>query len=593
MNSEISCRFELLNAQLQEVEKISAQILGFMGDQGVSDGVFLSQIELATTEAINNAIEHGCCGSDIKQVSVTVTLTASDALIEIADPSSFTGLSNEPSLPINMLAERGRGLFIIAQFTDKVVHENRNGRHVLRLQKSLPSGFSRTEMGYQNRTLSKMTEELGASYEMISALIGLSELLAEAKDKTDFLKMALHRVLELTGADAVYLRSGCDAGLVLEGFAGELSVNIPTLLPTGKSGIESSVFLTGKEITVQSDLSGSNESVLKAPLCKQCRASLGSALVENDPLTGAVQAAFVTPILYKTERRGILVLAQSSKNRPFFTAVQMQVARVAGEYLGIASSINELQEKRESEQRALRELEIAAGIQMSLMPLEFRLSEKLDAFGLCQPAHSAGGDYFDFISLDDGSVFVICADVMGKGLSAALFANMLRTNILAFSGKALDPGMLLTEVNARMFPDLSRLDIFITALCVWISRDAGTIHHSGAGHPAGILRQKMGAISTLQSRGLPLGVLKDAIYETRKMDFERDSSLVLFSDGISETRDQSGNFFGDEGILAVVESNPDLSAEFLVKGIVDAVDQFSGNAPLVDDRSILAVLRKA
>ena len=83
MNSEISCRFELLNAQLQEVEKISAQILGFMGDQGVSDGVFLSQIELATTEAINNAIEHGCCGSDIKQVSVTVTLTASDALIEI------------------------------------------------------------------------------------------------------------------------------------------------------------------------------------------------------------------------------------------------------------------------------------------------------------------------------------------------------------------------------------------------------------------------------------------------------------------------------------------------------------------------------
>jgi sigma-B regulation protein RsbU (phosphoserine phosphatase) len=144
-----------------------------------------------------------------------------------------------------------------------------------------------------------------------------------------------------------------------------------------------------------------------------------------------------------------------------------------------------------------------------------------------------------------------------------------------------------------MFPDLSRLDIFITAFCVWISRDAGTIHHSGAGHPAGILRPKMGAISTLQSRGLPLGVLKDAIYETRKMDFERESSLVLFSDGISETRDQSGNFFGDEGILAVVESNPDLSAEFLVKGIVDAVDQFSGNAPLVDDRSILAVLRKA
>lgn len=588
MKFEIRCSFEFSDAQLQEVEYILERILGFLRDQGLSDPDYLAQIELAATEGINNAIEHGCRGRGKKQVDVEVVIGASGVRLEIADPSVFVGLSNEPSLPANAMEERGRGLFIIAQIADRAFHEIRDGRHVLIIQKSLPAGFSPTETGNQNRTLSIMTEELGASYEMINALIGLSELLAEARDENEFRKMALNRVRELTGADAAYLRTGCGEGLALEGLVGELRTNIPSLLSMESEGIECGVFLTGKEITIQSHF-GSNDFPLTNDSGLNRMAVTGLGL--PDPLCCAVRAAFVTPILYKTERRGILVLAQTQQEQPFFTAVQMQVARVAGEYFGIASSINELQEKRQKEQRALRELEIAAGIQVSLMPRDFNLSEKLDAYGLCQPAHSAGGDYFDFVSLDDGAVFVICADVMGKGLSAALFANMLRTNILAFSGKAADPGMLLTEVNSRMFQDLSRLDIFITVFCVWISPDAETIHHAGAGHPAAIIRKSNGAISTLQSRGLPIGVLKDAIYETRRMDFEKKSALFLFSDGITETRDRLGNFFGEEGILSVLASVRDFSAEALVKDIVKAVDSFSANAPQVDDRSILAVIR--
>lgn len=588
MKFEIRCSFEFSDVKLQEVECISERILGFLRDQGLTDPEYLAQIELAATEAINNAIEHGCSGGTRKQVDVEVVIGSSGVRLEVADPSVFVGPSNEPSLPVNPMEERGRGLFIIEQVADRAFHEIRDGRHVLIIQKSLPAGFSRTETGIQNLTLSKMTEELGASYEVINALIGLSELLAEARDENEFRKMALDRVRELTGADAAYLRTGCGEGLVLEGQVGELRKNIPSLLSMESEGIECSVFLTGKEITIQSHF-GSNDSPLIDDSGIDRIAVTGLGL--PDPLCSAARAAFVTPILYKAERRGILVLAQTQREHPFFTAVQMQVARVAGEYFGIASSINELQEKRQKEQRALRELEIAAGIQVSLMPREFNLSEKLDAFGLCQPAHSAGGDYFDFIPLDDGAVFVICADVMGKGLSAALFANMLRTNVLAFSGKAADPGMLLTEVNARMFQDLSRLDIFITAFCVWISPDAETIHHAGAGHPAAIVRKSNGMISALQSRGLPIGVLKDAIYETRRMDFEKKSALVLFSDGITETRDRLGNFFGDEGILSVLASMPDFSAEALVKDIVRAVDSFSANAPQVDDRSILAVIR--
>ncbi len=135
--------------------------------------------------------------------------------------------------------------------------------------------------------------------------------------------------------------------------------------------------------------------------------------------------------------------------------------------------MSELQQRRDSEQRALRELEIAAEIQTALLPQDFRLNEHLDTFGTCQPALKAGGDYFDLISLPNGAAFVVIADVMGKGVSAALLANMLRTNIRAQLDLAEDPGRLLTVVNRVMAPDLVKLDMFITAACAWISPDGG------------------------------------------------------------------------------------------------------------------------
>ena len=112
---------------------------------------------------------------------------------------------------------------------------------------------------------------------------------------------------------------------------------------------------------------------------------------------------------------------------------------MVGEYLGVVSKMSELQQRRDSEQRALRELEIAADIQMSVMPQNFRLNEHLDTFGTCQPALKAGGDYFDLISLSSGASFVVIADVIGKGVSAALLANMLRNECPGAAGSRRRP----------------------------------------------------------------------------------------------------------------------------------------------------------
>ena len=567
MNLEVSCSMQIRDPQLADVEVISGHLLGFLRDHGVCDTRFLFELDLVVTEGLNNAIEHCCPGTPDPMVSLDASLSPDALVVAIGDPSSFPGWEGLASLPDNPLAEGGRGRFLIEQLTDNCSHEIRNGTHVLILKKSFNPQQWSYEPGSQESVLSAMTEEVGASYEMINALIGLGELLAGAGEVDKFLKLALDRVRELTGAGAAYVRMQRSTGLELEGSVGTLLGELRETIPSGMPCIEAKVFETGEEITVTSALSG------------------------DDPLAGIIQAAFIAPILYKSGRSGVLVLAQAQAGMPFFTAAQLQVARVVGEYLGIVAAINELQQRRESEQRALRELEIAAEIQMSLMPQEFHFSRHLDVFGICRPALEAGGDYFDFIPLPDGALLIVCADVMGKGVSAALVANMLRTNIRALSHRAGDPGALLTMVNANMATDLRRLEMFITVACAWISPDAADIREASAGHPTGILCHAGASSSVLKSQCLPIGVVGQASYETHHAGLAVGDALILFTDGLTEACDKAGEFYESTGLIKEITREPVCDSHSLVRRVLDAVDRFSGHAPPGDDRTLLAAIR--
>lgn len=568
MTSSLSYCIELSNPALEDVFGITSRMLGALRDHGISDSRFLSELDLAATEAINNAIEHGCCGVADPSISACLSMSPGQVEVTITDPSQFQGWEGAASLPDDLRAEGGRGRFLIEQLTSSARHDVLNGRHRLILTKQFwPHLAWSYEPGSHDEVLAAMTEEVGASYEMINALIGLGELLAGAGEVETFLQLALGRVCELTGAEAAFVRMDRPAGLHLEGQVGNLPGPVPELLPADGTGMEVRVFQTGEELT------------------------LTSPPADGDPLAGLVSAAFVAPILYKSSRRGVLVLAQSHGDRPFFTAAQLQVARVVGEYLGIVAAINELQQRRESEQRALRELEIAAEIQMSLMPQEFQFSEHLEAFGMCRPALKAGGDYFDFLPLPDGGLLVVCADVMGKGVSAALLANMLRTNIRALAHHAGDPGRLLTEVNANMAPDLRRLEMFITVGCAWISPDGARICEASAGHPSGILCHDGGTTSVLKSQGFPIGILEKTHYETHLVDFAVGDVLILFTDGIPEAGDKDGAFFEEAGLLRAVTKAPIRKAAEFVRQVLDQVDEFSAHAPPTDDRTIVTVIR--
>jgi len=570
MNLEISCVLHVTDPSIEDVSDVVAKLVGFLKDQGVQEQTFLDEFQLAAAEALNNAIEHGCADAEKQFIHTALRIKEHEVELQIGDPSSFGGWTGEATLPEDPLAEGGRGRFLIEQMTSSTEHRLDNGHHVLVLHKAFDGSAWTYEPGSQEQILSSMTEELGSSYEMINALIGLGELLASADDMSAFMELALDRLRELTGAKAAYARLDRGNGLQLAGLSGVLQSAPLPLVSASQAGVESQVFTSGEEVTV----------------------TKRHSFAPGDPLEGRAETAFVAPVFFKHKRRGVLVLAQEAAHS-FFSAAELKVTRVVAEYLGIITAMNDLQQRRESEQRALRELEIASEIQLSLMPHGFERVPRLDIAGSCLPAMKAGGDYFDIIPLPDGALFVAVADVMGKGISAALLANMLRTNLRAKLDLAPDPGLLAEAVNRTMVPDLSKLDMFITVACAWISPDRSIIREVNAGHPAGLVFREGRLHSSLKSQGMPIGVLPDTAYHTHETPFAVGDCLLLFTDGIPETCDPAGVFFDVEGIERCVQSAALTTSADLVTRILRRVDEFSENAPPGDDRTVVSIIRKS
>lgn len=574
MKCELSCCLDVQEPKLSDVTRAVTELVGFMRDHGVTDDIFIGEFQLAAAEAINNAVEHGCAPGGDTFFHARLYLRPEYVELRVVDPSDFTGWEGEPTLPDDPFDEGGRGRFLMVQMTDQILHEKENGRHVLVLRKNFPDGPWRYIPGESENTLSSMTEELVSSYEMINTLIDLGEWLAVSPDMHQFMDGALERLCRVTSAETAYLRLESNGGLELFKQWGQTLRPTAAHLPPDSAGTEMEVFRTGDEITLP----------------------LNSILAPGDALEGQLASGFVTPVLFKEKRHGVLVLGRTSPSQ-FFHAGQLKVARVVADYLGLALTLSELQEQRGAEARALRDLEIAAEIQLSLMPQSFQSAAGLDIFGTCRPALRAGGDYFDLLPLPDGSVLALIADVMGKGLPAAILATMLRTNFRACVATGLaDPGTLLREVNTLMSEDLIKLEMFITAACIRISPDRRTVIFASAGHPAILLHRQERGWEELAGTGMPIGVLAESHCESAATDLSPGDSLLLYTDGIAEAMSPAEVMFGLAGIQQSLEQmSPESrsSSRLIVEHLLATVDAFADHAPPSDDRTVIAILTRA
>lgn len=532
---------------------------------GASDEI-VESVRLGITEALTNAVRHGRPVAGQPDVRLRWSWPDEWLVIEVSEPGEFRPPATWTQLPADPFAESGRGGFLMAEHFDELTHLNAHGRHILRLRKRLglaPHGA--TSAAELEKTLGGMTEDLSASYETLSALFKLAEALATSEDLAAFMNHAL-RLRELVDADGMHVRlHDPDRTLKLLVRSGAAAA-APERLPTDGAAVEAQVFRDGLERTIDAR----------------------SMLAKDDPLHGLRGVAFVCPVYFQSRQLGVCVLVRQRQGA-YFTAAQISLARTTAEFLGIACANAEFQAQRLAQLRVQRELEIAAQIQQSLVPAVFPQRRDWEIHGRCVNALEAGGDFFDVLEVE-GGVMLVIADVMGKGVPAALLALVLRTAVRAHAHLAHHPGKMLDRVATQLAPDLERVGMFITAQVVFLASARPEIVYATAGHGALVVfGPGLASPRFLDQGGLPLGVSSEERYAEHPVQLARGEGLFLFTDGLLEAPDAEGRELGLTGLLALARDSYSSDLAQLCAALLARVQARDAGRPATDDRTVLVV----
>ena len=209
------------------------------------------------------------------------------------------------------------------------------------------------------------------------------------------------------------------------------------------------------------------------------------------------------------------------------------------------------------------------------------------------PAEETFGDFFDLIPLPDGRLGVAIADVVDKGVGAALYMTLSRTLIRTYAIEAdSDPDLVFFATNSRMLADTTA-SLFVTAFYGVLDPVSGQLIYSNAGHnPPYVVRPgEQVIIQELIRTGIPRGVQEGATWNRAYVQLQPGDRLQLYTDGIPEAHNGNGKYLSTGPMLEIAKENLDLSAEELQVRILQAVSDFVGDAPQSDDITLMIFAR--
>ena len=268
------------------------------------------------------------------------------------------------------------------------------------------------------------------------------------------------------------------------------------------------------------------------------------------------------------ETRGFAVGAVDYIHKPFSAAVVK--ARVHTHLM--------LREAHEQIARQLveinLELEMARQIQLSILPRDTPKIRGLHIVARYLPMTSVAGDFYDFIIVDDKRVGILVADVSGHGLPSALIASMLQVALTAQAAHASEPERVLSGLNQALCGKFERS--FVTAAYVFVDMEKKLMTYAGAGHPPLLFsRKSAGKVSAVTENGLFLGMFPEATYASLQLPVQAEDRVVLYTDGIPETKSPSEQEFGTARFIKFMENNRSLAVDHFADGLLDELSRWS------------------
>ena len=219
-----------------------------------------------------------------------------------------------------------------------------------------------------------------------------------------------------------------------------------------------------------------------------------------------------------------------------------------------------------------KELEVAKQIQLSILPAEFPNSANFRVAVRYVPMTSVAGDFYDFVVADGAQAGLLIADVSGHGVPAALIASMVKLAATAQHANAADPAALLTGMNGVLCGNTQ--EQFVTAAYVHLDAASGTFRYSAAAHSP-MLLLRGGQIKPFIENGLMLASFDFATYSNTVQPLQPGDRLLLYTDGVMEAANTTGDFFGQEALGDLMRRTAELSASDVTDRIISEVRRWA------------------
>ncbi|HET9495405.1 MAG TPA: SpoIIE family protein phosphatase [Chloroflexia bacterium] len=316
----------------------------------------------------------------------------------------------------------------------------------------------------------------------------------------------------------------------------------------------------------------------------------------DSPALEALKAAGVrlcVPLVSQGELVGLLNLGPRLSEQDYSTddrGLLNNLASQAAPALRVAQLVKQQQAEARERERIEQELRVARLIQQTLLPKEVPAVQGWDLAAYYQPARAVGGDFYDFLTLEDGRLGLVIGDVTDKGVPAALVMATTRAILRSVAQRLGSPGKVLERVNDMLHPDIPP-KMFVTCLYAVLDPQTGRLRYANAGHDLPYKRHS-GGVEELRATGMPLGLMPGMKYEEKETVLAPGDSVLFYSDGLVEAHNHRREMFSFPYLKQLVAAHS-TGGEELIAVLLDELANFTGDGWQQEDDVTLVTLQRS
>jgi len=307
-------------------------------------------------------------------------------------------------------------------------------------------------------------------------------------------------------------------------------------------------------------------------------------------------SVFVKPIQALTD--GVRAIGEGSLEDEIEIEGPEEIGEIARAFNEITNKFRVAQQSVVEQERMQKEMQVAQEIQHSLLPGIVPSVSGYDIASLYRAAKEVGGDYYDFVSVDEDTLGVVVADVSGKGVPGSLVMTMIRTALRMEARGSHSAADVMARMNDFVTEDMKK-GMFVTIFYVILDSKNRVISYSSAGHnPMILFRAETDETFFLNPRGFPVGIsLPDESLFRRSIDVEKiklkkDDMLVIYTDGVTEAMNEQREQYGEERLLSLIKRCGRMSPDEFIDALNEDIRDFTGGYPQNDDITVVAVKEK-